>query len=221
MFYEAQGIGRFLIELGYWIRAMKIENGGINLFQQTPLDPAQGDLSLFGDGRYVMIEFKVNETDASEQKKTGIRRRMRRNLEEDRQAPVVNGSRRLFRHVSEDCHFLAKLSADPDEDVYTPYMNTIQSIVAERSNIYGQQHFISQCLLGRVEAVGVEAGEFQKYLEMLYQGCGAPTLGSDEDNMVYCFRIDKDSCIRWSCAKDLRTLFPAVPHIPKTKPGGP
>ena len=233
MFYEAQGIGRFIFETGYWTKSFGIKNARIDLFQQTPLDPALGDLSLSTAGKFIMLEFKVSGNDRSEEKKASIRKRMRDNLYQAAQAPAVPGTfrrsksnlarevllnnHRTYREVSEDCHFLGCFEKRPEDDSYNPYISSIEDMVALRRPIYGQEIFIREHLLDKQDSVGVSLEEFQEYLDMLYNGIPIENTTNASDQLTYCFHVRSDHTISWSCARDLRSLFPQLPSVPKPR----
>ena len=233
MFYEAQGIGRFVFETGYWAKSLGIKNARLDLFQQTPLDPALGDLSLSTSGKFIMLEFKVSGDNRSEEKKTSIRKQMRDNLYRSAQAPAVPGTfkrskknlardvmfnnHRTYREVSEDCHFIGCFERRPDDDSYTPYISSIENMAASRRTIYGQEIFIREYLLGKHNSVGASLEEFQEYLDMLYNGIPIEKTTNASDQLTYCFHVRSNHTISWSCARDLRSLFPRLPSVPKPR----
>lgn len=123
-YYENQVIGKFLFDFGYYVGDAKKKTAGtVNLFQQTPLDPALSDLLIGADSRFFLLEFKQKGKAASEARKKGIRSHVYRKLDTSHYVPVTKSLKHsgysYWAEVSRYCHYVC--ISDPQSSEFIPY----------------------------------------------------------------------------------------------------
>ncbi len=176
--YENQTIGQFLALLGYKMGKDKLDmQCSINLLQQTKLDSGLADVQVGPKNRYVMVEFKRDDSNSSEKNKKGLRRSVNRRIENLKMLSPVKYAG--LRDISVRAHWAALgksgVGISAPDACFTALLNFMVPGLewAYRLDLHKNYStmgaFIDDLFDPDDDFIGVDQLEFKSYLDYLFE----------------------------------------------------